>query len=60
LTKYGDNGIIGDMGNIIIKDVPENLKREFKAICAIKGKSLKEEIIRLMRKEVETERKDKL
>jgi hypothetical protein len=25
------------MGTIIIKNVPEDLKREFKAICALKG-----------------------
>ena len=45
------------MGTIIIKDVPEDLKREFKAICALRGKSLKDSIIELMRKEVEKERK---
>jgi hypothetical protein len=45
------------MGTIIIKDVPEDLKREFKAICALRGMTLKDTLINLMSKEVEKERK---
>jgi len=48
------------MGTIIIKDVPEDVKRKFKALCVLKGKTLREELIRLMKEEIEKSRKDGL
>jgi phage terminase Nu1 subunit (DNA packaging protein) len=48
------------MGNILLKDVPENLKRKFKALCATRGKTMKEEILRLMKEEVEKGAKDEV
>jgi len=39
----------GDTGKqIIIRNIPIELHREFKAICALEGKSLKDKIIELM------------
>jgi len=48
------------MGTIIIKDVPEDVKRKFKSLCVLKGKTLREELIRLMKEEIEKSRKDGL
>ncbi len=41
------------MGVIIIKDVPEEIRRRFKVHCAEMGISMKEAILRLMDLEVE-------
>jgi len=43
-----------------LRGIDEKLKREFKAICAIEGKSLAEKIQELMKKELEKHRRDKL
>jgi hypothetical protein len=40
------------MSNIVVKGVDENLKRQFKSICALEGKSMAEKIKELMEKEV--------
>lgn len=36
-------------GQMIIRQVPEVLRREFKALCAREGKSMQEKVIELMR-----------
>jgi phage terminase Nu1 subunit (DNA packaging protein) len=51
---------IYNMGNILLKDIPEDLKRKFKALCATRGKTMKEEILRLMKEEVERKTKDEV
>ena len=47
------------MGTIIIKDIPDDIKREFKSLCVLKGETLREAFIRLMREEVEKARQEK-
>jgi len=44
----------GQTGQMIIRQVPEVLRREFKALCAREGKSMQEKIIELMRQAVNT------
>jgi hypothetical protein len=41
------------MSIISLRDIPEELHREFKAACARKGTTIREELLRLMREEVE-------
>jgi len=41
------------MAQLIIKDIPDVLRNDFKAICAKKGTTMKAEIIKFIRKEVE-------
>ena len=41
------------MAALTIKDIPEEIARRYKAVCAIKGTSMREEIIEYMRKEIE-------
>jgi hypothetical protein len=38
----------GQTGQMIIRQVPESIRREFKALCAREGKSMQEKIIELM------------
>ena len=42
----------GQTGQMIIRQVPEPLRREFKALCAKEGASMQEKIIALMREAV--------
>ena len=35
-------------GQMIIRQVPESIRREFKSLCAREGKSMQEKIIELM------------
>ncbi len=44
------------MAAILVKDVPDELRNLFKAICAERGKTMREGIIELMRKAVESRR----
>lgn len=37
-----------ETGQMIIRQVPEAIRREFKALCAREGKSMQEKIIELM------------
>ena len=46
------------MTTLYIRNVNEDLKREFKALCVIRGKTLTEEIQRLMREELERRKKE--
>ena len=41
------------MGTLIIKNVPDEIRREFKAICIRKATTMREEIIRFMTEVVE-------
>ena len=41
------------MTKILIKGMPEELHREFKKLCVDRGSNMTQELIRLMRKEVE-------
>ena len=45
-----------NMSTLIVKDIPVEVKNKFKALCAGKGKTLKEELIRLMREAIENDR----
>lgn len=45
------------MGAIILKDISDDLRNKFKSLCYSKGKTLKEEILRLMKEELEKEGK---
>jgi hypothetical protein len=38
----------GQTGQMIIRQVPESIRREFKALCAREGKSMQEKLIELM------------
>ncbi len=44
------------MAVILVKDVPDELRNLFKAICAEQGKTMREGLIELMRKAVESRR----
>ena len=48
------------MKTIMIRNVPEDLHKEFKILCVKKGVSINEQLLLLMRKEVEKEQKKKL
>lgn len=48
------------MGSYLIKDIPEELQRKFKASCVLRGTTMKEELIRFIREEVEKAKKGKL
>ena len=48
------------MGVMYLRNVDEQLKRRFKALCVERGKTLTEEIERLMREEVEKANTGKL
>ncbi len=45
------------MAAILVKDIPDELRNLFKALCAEQGKTMREEIIELMREVVENRRK---
>ncbi len=44
----------------MIKDIPDEIKRKFKALCAERGITLKEAFLKYMREEVEKANKGKL
>jgi plasmid stability protein len=41
------------MAVLNLRGIPDDLRNQFKATCAAKGKTMTEEFIRLMREEVE-------
>ena len=45
---------------LYLRNVNEEIKRKFKALCVERGKTLTKEIERLMREEVEKAKKGKL
>jgi len=48
------------MKSIMIRNVPEELHKEFKILCVKRGVSINEQLLNLMRKEVEKDQKKKL
>jgi hypothetical protein len=44
------------MAAILVKDIPDELRNHFKALCAEQGKTMRERIIELMREAVESRR----
>ena len=45
------------MAAILVKDVPDELRNLFKAMCAERGKTMRERIIEMMREAVDSRRK---
>ena len=43
---------------LYLRNVDEKLKRQFKALCVMRGKTLTDEIQRLMREELERGKKE--
>jgi hypothetical protein len=50
---------IGDMAEIIIREVDEKLRNSFKAWCVERGSTMKAELIRYMQRIVEERKKGK-
>ncbi len=48
------------MGTFLIRDIPDELKRKFKALCAERGITMKEAFLKYMTEEVEKAKKGKL
>ena len=48
------------MGTFLIRDIPDELKRKFKALCAERGITMKEAFLKNMKEEVEKAKKGKL
>jgi hypothetical protein len=48
------------MATILVKDVPDEVRNLFKAICAEQGKTMREGIIELLRRAIEDSRKARL
>ena len=48
------------MGTILIRNVPNDLRKEFKLLCIQKNTNMTEELIRFIREEVEKAKKGKL
>jgi len=42
---------------IIIQGIPENIKAEFRAVCALERKTMREKIIELMTKAIDSLKK---
>ena len=47
------------MGTMIIKNMPDDIRKEFKILCLKRDTTMREELIRLMREEVEKAAKKK-
>ena len=47
------------MGNFLIKRVPDELHRSFKAACAIEGIAMREKVMELIREYVEKQERKK-
>ena len=45
------------MKTIMIKNVPEKLRNEFKSLCILKGSTMSKEFIKFMEQMVEKEKK---
>ena len=45
------------MAVILVKDVPDEVRNLFKALCAEQGKTMREGIIELMKRAIEEKRK---
>ena len=51
---------IYSMATLIVKNIPDEVRNLFKAVCAEKGKTIREELIRLMQEKIEIHRKIRL
>jgi len=47
------------MATINLRDIPDDLRNQFKAACALQGKTITAVLIELMRKEVEKSKPEK-
>lgn len=47
------------MATMIVKEIPDEVRNAFKACCAAQGKTIKAELVRLMKEAVEKYNKDK-
>jgi hypothetical protein len=57
LVNIFNTNYIYYMAALLVKDVPDELRNLFKAICAEEGKTMRQGIIQLMRGAVERKRK---
>jgi len=48
------------MAELRIRNVPEEIYRRFKALCALRGVKINDYVIELLRREVEKREKEKL
>ena len=48
---------IANMAAILVKDVPDEVRNLFKAVCAEQGKTMREGIIELMKRAIDDSRK---
>jgi len=48
---------IANMAAILVKDVPDEVRNLFKAVCAEQGKTMREGIIELMKRAIDDRRK---
>lgn len=44
---------LASMATINLRGVPDELRNQFKAVCALEGKTIIQKLIELMKKEVE-------
>lgn len=47
------------MAELRIRDVPDEVYRKFKALCALKGYKISDHVIELLKKEVEKQEREK-
>ena len=52
-------GYIDDMGTIILKRVPDDLHRSFKAACTLEGTTMREKAMELIREYLKRQEKKK-
>ena len=50
-------GYTGDMGTIILKRVPDDLHRSFKAACTLEGTTMREKAMELIREYLKRQEK---
>ena len=53
IDSVDNNAILGDMGVMYLRGIPEELRNRFRALCMLRGKTMTQEVIRFMREEVE-------
>jgi hypothetical protein len=47
------------MATLNLRDIPDDLRNQFKAVCALQGKTIRDVLMELMRREVEKGRPKK-
>jgi hypothetical protein len=45
------------MGNIVVKNVDDDIRRRFKALCAMEDKSMTEKLTEMIQRELEKKKK---